>query len=240
MKITIEIDDEEVRRVLAPLVQQAPVGQVQPLSRLLKVNEVADRLGVSRNKAYELLYKGEIQSLTIGRTRRVSPDALAEFIARPRENAFDFDPQPRQALRQSSSTARTSPAPRPSSPPIPAPTERRRKKAPEAIDLSPKPVPPSSGVAMTEGEFEQVLASMLEKGWPADVIEQIRADHIEKVQRVYVLTIDDAASYLGSEPVRGRETDQRWQAPLVHDRADRSATRSQRNASQPRTWRSCR
>jgi excisionase family DNA binding protein len=92
LKITIEIDDQEVRRVLAPLVQQATVGQVQPLSRLLKVNEVADRLGVSRNKAYELLYKGEIQSLTIGRTRRVSPDALAEFIARPRENAFDFDP----------------------------------------------------------------------------------------------------------------------------------------------------
>ena len=50
---------------------------------------------------------------------------------------------------------------------------------------------------MTEGEFEQALASMLEKGWPADVIEQIRADHTERVQRAYVLTINDAASYLG-------------------------------------------
>jgi excisionase family DNA binding protein len=197
VRITIEIDDEEVRRVLAPLVQQAPAAKMQPLSRLLKVNEVADRLGVSRNKVYELLYKGEIQSLTIGRTRRVSPDALAEFIARPRENAFDFDPQPRHALGRSSSIARTPQPPRPSPPPMPAPIEHRRKKAPEAIDLSPKPVPPSSGVAMTEGEFEQVLASMLEKGWPADVIEQIRADHIERVQRVYVLTINDAASCLG-------------------------------------------
>lgn len=71
MRITIEIDDEEVRRVLAPLVQQAPATQMQPLSRLLKVNEVADRLGVSRNKVYELLYRGEIQSLAIGRTRRI-------------------------------------------------------------------------------------------------------------------------------------------------------------------------
>ncbi len=50
---------------------------------------------------------------------------------------------------------------------------------------------------MSDGEFEQVLASMLEKGWPADVIKQIRVDHIERVQRVYVLTINDAASYLG-------------------------------------------
>jgi len=50
---------------------------------------------------------------------------------------------------------------------------------------------------MSDGEFEQVLASMLEKGWPTDVIEQIRADHIEGVQRVYVLTINDAATYLG-------------------------------------------
>jgi excisionase family DNA binding protein len=77
VRITIEIDDEEVRRVLALLVQQAPAAQVQPLSRLLKVNEVADRLGISRNKVYELLYKGEIRSLAIGRTRRISPDALA-------------------------------------------------------------------------------------------------------------------------------------------------------------------
>ena len=198
VKITIEIDDEEVRRVLAPLVQQAPAAQVHPLTRLLKVNEVADRLGVSRNKVYELLYKGEIQSLTIGRTRRVSPVALAEFIARPRENAFDYDPRPPQPRGQSFSTARTpAPPPRLSSPPTPAPTERRRKKAPEAIDLSPKLVPPSSGLAMSDGEFDQVLASMLEKGWPADVIEQIRADHIEGVQRVYVLTINDAARYLG-------------------------------------------
>src|SRR5438105_862675 len=91
MKITIEIDDEEVRRVLAPLVPQLPPALGQAPTKLLTVQEVADRLGVSRGKAYELLYKGEIQSLTIGRTRRVSPSALAEFIARPTEKPFDFN-----------------------------------------------------------------------------------------------------------------------------------------------------
>ena len=38
---------------------------------------------------------------------------------------------------------------------------------------------------------------MLEKGWPADVIEQIRADHKEGVHRVNVLTVNDATRYLG-------------------------------------------
>jgi excisionase family DNA binding protein len=198
VRITIEIEDEDVRRVLAPLVQQAPAAQLQPLTRLLKVNEVADRLGVSRNKVYELLYKGEIQSLTIGRTRRVSPVALAEFIARPNENAFDTDTQLRQAFGRSSSRAKTA-APKPTPAPLPKPSTARRSgsKPAEAIDLSPRPVPPSSGFGMSEGELAEALASMLEKGWPADVIEQIRADHKEGVHRVNVLTINDAARYLG-------------------------------------------
>jgi helix-turn-helix protein len=50
---------------------------------------------------------------------------------------------------------------------------------------------------MSEGELEQALASMLEKGWPADVIDQIRADHKEGVHRINVLSINEAAQYLG-------------------------------------------
>src|SRR5713101_1250593 len=47
-------------------------------SRLLTVGDVADQLGISRNKAYELIYRGQIESLQIGRLRRVSPAALAK------------------------------------------------------------------------------------------------------------------------------------------------------------------
>jgi hypothetical protein len=55
MKVTIEIDDEELRRILAPLVTQLPPPQVQAPTKLLNVQEVADRLAVSRSKAYELI-----------------------------------------------------------------------------------------------------------------------------------------------------------------------------------------
>ncbi|HLQ15311.1 MAG TPA: helix-turn-helix domain-containing protein [Candidatus Eisenbacteria bacterium] len=193
MRITIEIDDEEVRRVLAPLVQQAPAAQMQPPSRLLKVNEVADRLGVSRNKVYELLYRGDIQSLAIGRTRRISPVALAEFIARPKDVGLHADPEPRQVLARLANTLKTTvPSPKP------APPKTRWRKSAETIDLSPKPLPSEPTHArMSEEELEGALASMLEKGWPEDVVEQIRTDRKEGVHRVNALTINDAARYLG-------------------------------------------
>src|SRR6202521_2294969 len=110
MKITIEIDDNEIRRLLAPLAQQVPTPLEQTTTRLLNVREVADRLGVSRNKVYELLYKGEIHSLAIGRTRRISPVALAEFISRPKDDGLQVDPQPRQGLPRPVYTPKT-PAP---------------------------------------------------------------------------------------------------------------------------------
>ena len=193
MRITIEIDDEEVRRVLAPLVQQAPAAQVQPPTRLLKVNEVADRLGVSRNKVYELLYKGEIRSLAIGRTRRISSDALAEFISRPKDDGSHVDPQPRYVQPRPANTPRTLvPSPKPVLP------NARRRKPPDTIDLSPKPLPPEPCYSkMSEEELDVALASMLEKGWPEDVVEQIRTDRKQGVHRVNVLTINDAARYLG-------------------------------------------
>jgi len=50
---------------------------------------------------------------------------------------------------------------------------------------------------MSDVEFEEVLSSMLKNGWPPDVIDDIRADHTEQIERVYVLAIKDAATYLG-------------------------------------------
>lgn len=190
MKITIEIDDEEVRRVLAPLVPQLPPSLGQAPTKLLTVQEVADRLAVSRSKAYELIYKGEIKSLTIGRTRRVSPAALAEFIARPKENPFDFNPPPLQLSSR-----------QPSWPKVATPSQtsvpKRRSKSAPTIDLAPRPVPASSGFAMSDTEFEEVLSSMLKSGWPPDVIDDIRTDHTKQIERVYVLAINDVATYLG-------------------------------------------
>ncbi len=36
-----------------------------------------------------------------------------------------------------------------------------------------------------------------EHGWPQDVVDQIRADRSERVDRIHVLTLDGAARYLG-------------------------------------------
>jgi len=195
LRITVEIDDDEIRRLLAPLTQHPPAPQAQTLTRLLNVKEVADRLGISRNKVYELLYKGEIQSLAIGRTRRISPAALAEFISRPRENALDYIPAPPRAEPERSMSYRRSA--RTTGPRVEQPKARRSKPG-AVIDLSPQPLPPGSrDLNMSSEEFERALASMVEKGWPADVVDQIRADRKDGVHRVNLLTINDAAKYLG-------------------------------------------
>ncbi len=190
MKITVEIDDEELRRVLAPLVPQIPVAQAHAPTKLLTVQELAERLAVSRSKAYELLYKGEIQSLTIGRTRRVSPVALAEFISRPKDNPLtpgptqSYERPPRAAVPKVA--ARTQP-----------PRSKRRPKPVLPIDLSPRQANTTSSSWMSDSEFEEVLSSMLKHGWPTDVIDDIRRDHTQGIERTYVLAVNDAARYLG-------------------------------------------
>lgn len=50
--------------------------------RLLKVQEVADRLGIGRSKAYMLVASGEIPSIRLGRNRRVASDVLDTWIGR--------------------------------------------------------------------------------------------------------------------------------------------------------------
>ena len=47
----------------------------------LKVREVAAILRCGRNQAYELIQRGEIRSVRIGRAIRVTREALDEFKA---------------------------------------------------------------------------------------------------------------------------------------------------------------
>ncbi len=48
---------------------------------LLTVTECAAALGVSRSLAYELLNKGQLRSIRIGRARRIPARAISEFVA---------------------------------------------------------------------------------------------------------------------------------------------------------------
>lgn len=62
---------------LAPAYQQAPDA---PL--LVTVEEAARRLSIGRTAAYLLVLQGELQSVKIGRTRRVVVASLEAYIQR--------------------------------------------------------------------------------------------------------------------------------------------------------------
>jgi excisionase family DNA binding protein len=51
------------------------------VERLLTINEVAELLRVSRWSVYQLIWSGQLHTLTIGRRRLVRPSALAECVA---------------------------------------------------------------------------------------------------------------------------------------------------------------
>lgn len=46
--------------------------------------EAADQLGISRSMVYELLASGELESICIGRLRRIPHEALVAYVGRLR------------------------------------------------------------------------------------------------------------------------------------------------------------
>lgn len=61
----------------------APVAaDSKPVLLLLTAEEAAWALRVGRSKVYELMRSGQLRSVKIGGSRRVSTVALAEFVAR--------------------------------------------------------------------------------------------------------------------------------------------------------------
>lgn len=54
---------------------------------LLTVEQAARRLNVGRSLVYQLMTSGELESVHVGRLRRVPADALATFVANLRREA---------------------------------------------------------------------------------------------------------------------------------------------------------
>jgi excisionase family DNA binding protein len=82
MKITVEIDDDDIRRVVDVLIsdlQETMHASVR--DRLLSVADVAYQLRISRPKVYKLISTGKLCSLRVGASTRISASALEEFIA---------------------------------------------------------------------------------------------------------------------------------------------------------------
>lgn len=47
---------------------------------LYRVNEAAERLGVSRETIYRLIASGDLESVKIGAARRISHEAITRFV----------------------------------------------------------------------------------------------------------------------------------------------------------------
>jgi excisionase family DNA binding protein len=54
---------------------------------LLTIPEVAESVGLGRSKVYELVAAGTIESVSIGRSRRVPRDAVVRFVTRLRDES---------------------------------------------------------------------------------------------------------------------------------------------------------
>jgi excisionase family DNA binding protein len=58
---------------------------------LLTADEAAEIVGVGKTKMYELIRVGAVESVRIGRCRRIPPDALAAFVERLRDEASGYE-----------------------------------------------------------------------------------------------------------------------------------------------------
>ena len=59
---------------------------------LLTVEEAAERLRIGRTSMYRLVSTGAIETVTVGRLRRVPAECLAEYVARLRRDVRSMTP----------------------------------------------------------------------------------------------------------------------------------------------------
>jgi excisionase family DNA binding protein len=74
----------QVARLMAeaePTPSPAPA-PVEKRRVLLTVEEAAEQLGIGKTKTYAFVKSGELESVRIGRLRRIHVDAVADFAAR--------------------------------------------------------------------------------------------------------------------------------------------------------------
>jgi excisionase family DNA binding protein len=62
------------------------------LAVLLTVEEAAKRLRIGRTSMYRLVSTGAVETVTVGRLRRVPAECLAEYVARLRFDACPTTP----------------------------------------------------------------------------------------------------------------------------------------------------
>ncbi len=61
-------------------------------AELLTVEEAAERLRIGRTSMYRLISTGAVETVQVGRLRRVPPECLAEYVARLRSGGQSARP----------------------------------------------------------------------------------------------------------------------------------------------------
>lgn len=56
--------------------------ETTPTKLLLSTEEAAQLLGIGRTRMYEILRSGAVKSVVIGRSRRIRPEDLEEYVRR--------------------------------------------------------------------------------------------------------------------------------------------------------------
>ncbi len=74
---------EELERIAEALAIRAstPAAELQARPTLMTVDQARAELGVSRTRLFALLSSGELESIRIGRNRRIPAAAVDQFIA---------------------------------------------------------------------------------------------------------------------------------------------------------------
>jgi excisionase family DNA binding protein len=79
----IEEDHMPARTAAIPAARRTPEPPVERM--LLTVEEAATVLGVGRSLMFELIASGQIESVRVGRLRRLRPEDLREYVASLRD-----------------------------------------------------------------------------------------------------------------------------------------------------------
>jgi excisionase family DNA binding protein len=72
------------RRARRASIPRGRLSSPELMKILLTVEEAAHKLSVGRTTVYELMRRGELRYITVGRVRRVPIEAVSEFVAHAR------------------------------------------------------------------------------------------------------------------------------------------------------------
>ena len=61
---------------------------------LLRVEEAAERLGIGRSLMYRLVLSGAVESVPVGRLRRIPSECLREYVDRLRAQSAHIEDNP--------------------------------------------------------------------------------------------------------------------------------------------------